>query len=59
VVVAPLDGVTISLHKLSAGYGYGYLIRQVAALDTTHRDRMDLASYYNSGSVSNTGQPTS
>ena len=36
----------MSLHKLSAGYGYDYLIRQVAALDATHRGRTDLASYY-------------
>jgi hypothetical protein len=34
------------LHKLSAGHGYDYLIRQVAALDATHRGRTDLASYY-------------
>jgi hypothetical protein len=27
----------MSLHKLSAGHGYDYLIRQVAALDATHR----------------------
>ena len=36
----------MSLHKLSAGCGYDYLIRQVAALDATHRGRTDLASYY-------------
>src|SRR5215212_6589046 len=36
----------MSLHKLSAGRGYDYLIRQVAALDATHRGRTDLASYY-------------
>jgi conjugative relaxase-like TrwC/TraI family protein len=36
----------MSLHKLSAGCGYDYLIRQVAALDATHRGGMDLASYY-------------
>jgi hypothetical protein len=46
VLVAPLGGVTLSLHKLSAGHGYDYLIRQVAALDATHRGRTDLASYY-------------
>jgi hypothetical protein len=45
-MVAPLVGVTMSLHKLSAGHGYNYLIRQVAALDATHRGRTDLASYY-------------
>ena len=31
---------------MSAGHGYDYLIRQVAALDATHRGRTDLASYY-------------
>jgi conjugative relaxase-like TrwC/TraI family protein len=36
----------MSLHKFSAGHGYDYLIRQVAALDATHRGRTDLASYY-------------
>ena len=36
----------MSLHKLSAGHGYDYLIRQVAAHDATHRGRTDLASYY-------------
>ena len=36
----------MSLHKLSAGHGYDYLVRQVAALDATHRGRADLASYY-------------
>jgi hypothetical protein len=43
---APLVGVTMSLHKLSAGHGYDYAIRQVAALDATRRGRTDLASYY-------------
>ena len=36
----------MSLHKLSAGRGYDYLVQQVAALDATHRGRSDLASYY-------------
>ena len=36
----------MSLHKLSAGHGYDYLIRQVAAHDATSRGRTDLASYY-------------
>ena len=36
----------ISLHKLSAGSGYTYLIRQVAAQDVTHCGRDGLASYY-------------
>jgi hypothetical protein len=34
--VAPLVGVTMSLHKLSAGHGYDYPIRQAAALDATY-----------------------
>ena len=38
--------MTVSLHKLSAGHGYDYLIRQVAAHDASHRGRIDLASYY-------------
>src|SRR5829696_47595 len=36
----------MSLHKLSAGRGYDYLIRQVAAHDATQLGRTDLASYY-------------
>jgi hypothetical protein len=32
VLVGPLGGVTMSLHKLSAGHGYDYLIRQVSVL---------------------------
>ena len=39
-------GIVMSLHKLSAGRGYDYLVQQVAALDATHRGRSDLASYY-------------
>jgi hypothetical protein len=38
--------VTMSLHKLSAGSGYDYLTRQVAALDTTEKGHTGLASYY-------------
>jgi hypothetical protein len=38
-------GVTISIHKLSAGSGYDYLTRQVAALDATEKGRVGLASY--------------
>jgi hypothetical protein len=30
-------GVTMSLHKLTAGSGYDYLTRQVAALDATEK----------------------
>jgi TrwC relaxase len=36
----------MSLHKLSAGSGYDYLTRQVAALDTTEKGHTGLASYY-------------
>ena len=36
----------MSIHKLTAGSGYDYLTRQVAALDATERGQMGLASYY-------------
>ena len=39
-------GVTMSLHKLTAGSGYDYLTRQVAALDSTEKGHVGLASYY-------------
>lgn len=39
-------GMTASLHKLTAGSGYEYLTRQVAAHDTTERGYASLASYY-------------
>jgi conjugative relaxase-like TrwC/TraI family protein len=38
--------VTMSLHKLTAGSGYDYLTRQVAALDATEKGHIGLASYY-------------
>ena len=38
--------VTMSIHKLSAGSGYDYLSRQVAALDATQKGHVGLASYY-------------
>jgi hypothetical protein len=38
--------VTMSLHKLTAGSGYDYLTRQVAALDATQKGHTGLASYY-------------
>jgi conjugative relaxase-like TrwC/TraI family protein len=38
--------VTMSIHKLSAGSGYDYLTRQVAALDATQKGHVGLASYY-------------
>jgi AAA domain len=37
--------MTISLHKLTAGSGYDYLTRQVAALDATEKGHTGLASY--------------
>ena len=36
----------MSLHKLTAGDGYTYLTRQVAAHDVTSRGRSGLADYY-------------
>jgi conjugative relaxase-like TrwC/TraI family protein len=41
-----LVDVTMSIHKLSAGSGYDYLTRQVAALDSTGKGHVGLASYY-------------
>jgi DNA primase catalytic core len=41
-----LAGVTMSIHKLTAGSGYDYLTRQVAALDATEKGHVPLASYY-------------
>ena len=38
--------VTMSLHKLTAGSGYDYLTRQVAALDATEKGHTGLAAYY-------------
>jgi hypothetical protein len=45
-LVPPLVGVTMSIHKLTAGSGYDYLTRQVAALDATEKGHIGLASYY-------------
>jgi conjugative relaxase-like TrwC/TraI family protein len=36
----------MSLHKLTAGSGYDYLTRQVAAFDATEKGHIGLASYY-------------
>jgi len=36
----------MSIHKLTAGDGYSYLTRQVAALDATERGHTGLAEYY-------------
>ena len=38
--------VTMSIHKLTAGSGYDYLTRQVAALDATDKGHTGLATYY-------------
>ncbi len=35
-----------SMHKLTAGSGYDYLTRQVAAHDSTEKGHTSLASYY-------------
>jgi hypothetical protein len=32
-----MAGVTMSIHKLTAGSGYDYLTRQVAAFDATEK----------------------
>jgi hypothetical protein len=36
----------MGLHKLTAGSGYNYLTRQVAALDATEKGHVGLAAYY-------------
>jgi len=36
----------MTIHKLTAGHGYSYLTRQVAALDATERGHTGLADYY-------------
>ncbi|MHA6524451.1 MobF family relaxase [Tessaracoccus sp. G1721] len=38
--------MTASLHKLTAGSGYDYLTRQVAAQDSTEKGHATLTSYY-------------
>jgi conjugative relaxase-like TrwC/TraI family protein len=43
---AALGGVTMGMHKLTAGSGYDYLTRQVAALDATEKGHVGLAAYY-------------
>src|SRR5215212_10498039 len=43
---SPFGVVTMSVHKLTAGSGYDYLTRQVAALDATEKGQTGLASYY-------------
>ena len=54
----------MSIHKLSAGTGYDYLTRQVAALDATEKGHVGLAFYYTErgespGSGSDLGWPAS
>jgi len=36
----------MSIHTLTAGSGYDYLTRQVAAMDGTEKGHVPLASYY-------------
>jgi hypothetical protein len=43
---SPFGVVTMSVHKLTAGSGYDYLTRQVAALDATEKGHTGLSSYY-------------
>lgn len=38
--------VTMSMRRLTAGSGYDYLTRQVAAMDATDKGHVSLASYY-------------
>jgi conjugative relaxase-like TrwC/TraI family protein len=38
--------VVMTMHKLTAGDGYEYLTRQVAAMDTTERGTASLTDYY-------------
>ena len=38
--------MTATIHKISAGSGYEYLTRQVAALDATDKGRVRLSDYY-------------
>jgi hypothetical protein len=45
----------MSLHKLTAGSGYDYLTRQVAALDATEKGHTVLASYYPVRAVNHLG----
>ena len=40
------DLAVMGLHKLTAGDGYMYLIRQVAAVDATERGTPELSDYY-------------
>ena len=39
---SPFGVVTMSVHKLTAGSGYDYLTRQVAALDATEKGHTGL-----------------
>ena len=41
-----LWGVTMSMHELTAGSGYDYLTRHVAALVSTEKGHAGLAAYY-------------
>lgn len=36
----------MTLHKLTAGTGYEYFTRNVAAMDSTEKGHMSLADYY-------------
>ena len=45
----------MSMHKLTAGSGYDYLTRQVAALDATDKGHVGLADYYSAKGESPAG----
>ena len=55
VTAASVSGVTVSLHKLTAGDGYTYLTRQVAAADGTDRGYTSLGDYYSAKGESPAG----
>ena len=46
ITTGRVGGVTVTLHKLTAGDGYTYLTRQVAAADSTERGYTSLGDYY-------------
>ena len=38
--------MTATIHKLTAGTGYEYLTKQVAAMDATDKGKVSLSDYY-------------
>lgn len=41
-----MSGMALGLHRITAGSGYDYLTRQVAAMDSSEKGHIALASYY-------------